>query len=221
MGIADIDIQTEDLQEQEEQSKELVIQQQIDQVIAEIAKREVTNNEEYTFAAQWLKKNKDTQKYVEQQFEDELEEAKEKKRQAENERKAVVKKIDQFNKPLKEAEKSTRKMLESYQAELDRKRREEEQKRREEEEKRRKESADSTEVAPEPEPAVVEEAEPPKVDGVSYYERWTYEIEDESQIPREFLMVDEKKIRGYVQSMKGDGSIPGVKIYSEKKTRVQ
>lgn len=220
MDITDISIEEEDLQEQEEQSKELVVQQKIDQVIAEIAKKEVTNDEEYTFAAKWLKRNKDTQKFVEQQFEAELEEAKEKKKAAEAERKAVVNKIEKFNKALKESEKSVRRMLESYQAELDRKRREEEERRRQEEDKKRKE-AEEKGVEPAVEPAVVEEVAAPKVEGVSYYEHWTYEIEDESKIPREFLMIDEKKIRGYVQSMKGDGNIPGVKIYSEKKTRVQ
>jgi acyl transferase domain-containing protein len=213
MDITDIRV------EEEQQDKELVIKREIDAVISQMEKLEVKNDEQFEFAADWLKRNKETQKYVEDQFSEELEAAKEKKKQAEAERKAVVKKIDTFNKPLKEAERQTRSMIEQYQNELERQRREEEERRRKEAEEQAAKAEAEGKPAPAPEP-VPEKKEVPKTEGVTFYENWTFEIEDESQIPREYMQVDEKKIRQYVKAMKGDAKIPGVKIWCEKKSRV-
>lgn len=64
-------------------------------------------------------------------------------------------------------------------------------------------------------PAVIHR-EAPKVAGVSFREVWRFEITDSQSIPREFLLVDETKIRRLVQTMKGDTNIPGVRVYAEK-----
>lgn len=68
------------------------------------------------------------------------------------------------------------------------------------------------------EPIVTPEVkvEQPKVDKVSYREKWSFDIIDEKKIPREYLKVDEQKIRGVVQALKQDCSIPGIKIHCEK-----
>lgn len=58
--------------------------------------------------------------------------------------------------------------------------------------------------------------EPAKVAGVSFSERWDYEIVDERSLPREYLMRDDKKIGGVVRAMKGETKIPGVRVYSTK-----
>lgn len=58
--------------------------------------------------------------------------------------------------------------------------------------------------------------EAPKVTGVSFREAWKFEITDPLAIPREYLSIDESKIRRVVQAMKGDTSIPGVRAYPEK-----
>jgi hypothetical protein len=52
----------------------------------------------------------------------------------------------------------------------------------------------------------------------SAFERktWTFEIEDATQIPREFLMVDEKGIRAAVKN--GAREIPGVRIFQTSDT---
>ena len=70
----------------------------------------------------------------------------------------------------------------------------------------------AAEAAP---PAPVVHLEQPKVAGVSKRENWTFEIVDENQIPREYLMPDEKMIRGVVRATKGKQQIPGVRIYAE------
>ena len=48
---------------------------------------------------------------------------------------------------------------------------------------------------------------------------WTFEVEDETQIPREYLVVDESAIRKAVQG--GLRRIPGVKIYEEKQLSIR
>lgn len=221
MNITDIEVTTDEVMPEEE-SKEVVVQRMIEPVIKKMQQLEVTNDEQFTIAGQWLKKSKETQKIVEEKFGPELEAAKEKKKQAEAERKAAVKKIEQFTNPLKKADDAVRRMISTYQTEQEKKRREEERKRREAEEKKRQEAAESGVMAEEPiQEPVPEKKEEPKVEGVSFYEHWDFEIEDETAIPRRFLSIDEKKIRKYVQAMKGDSDIPGVRVYMKRKPRVR
>jgi|ERR1041384_2634771 hypothetical protein len=65
--------------------------------------------------------------------------------------------------------------------------------------------------------APIVRSEPPKIAGQSVREYWLFEIEDASLIPREYLMPDTARIRKFVNAMKGEMPIPGVRIYSEKR----
>lgn len=56
-------------------------------------------------------------------------------------------------------------------------------------------------------------ARPPQAPGLVLKSVWSFEIEDESLIPRQFLRPDEKKIRAYVLAMREQASIPGVRIF--------
>lgn len=58
--------------------------------------------------------------------------------------------------------------------------------------------------------------EAPKVAGVSMREVWKFEVTDESLVPREYLSVDEKKIRAVVNALKGGTKIAGVRVYPEQ-----
>lgn len=58
--------------------------------------------------------------------------------------------------------------------------------------------------------------EPPKVEGMSTRKVWKFRIKDAAAIPREYLAVDEVKIRKVVQALKGDTQIAGVEVYSEE-----
>lgn len=58
--------------------------------------------------------------------------------------------------------------------------------------------------------------ETPKVAGVSTREAWKFEVQNADLVPREFLTVDEAKIRRYVGAMKGDAKIAGVRVWSER-----
>jgi hypothetical protein len=77
-------------------------------------------------------------------------------------------------------------------------------------------AADAALAEPITAPTVVIASTTPKLEGVSFTARWTFQIVDASLIPREFLMPDEKRIGQYVRAMKDARPIPGVKIYSEQ-----
>ena len=55
----------------------------------------------------------------------------------------------------------------------------------------------------------------PKVAGIVQKEVWKFEVVNSALVPREYLMVDETRIRKVVQALKGDASIPGVRVYSD------
>lgn len=64
--------------------------------------------------------------------------------------------------------------------------------------------------------APVVEREAPKVAGVATREVWKFEVTDPSLVPRQYLVVDESKIRKVVQALKSDAGIPGVRVWSER-----
>jgi hypothetical protein len=53
----------------------------------------------------------------------------------------------------------------------------------------------------------------PKVEGVTTRESWNFKITDERLVPREFLAVDEDKIRRHVRNLKTFAVIPGVEVF--------
>jgi hypothetical protein len=53
------------------------------------------------------------------------------------------------------------------------------------------------------------------VEGVSKRTVWKFRITDEAAVPREFLLVDEKRIGQIVRAMKGETKIPGIEAYPE------
>lgn len=57
----------------------------------------------------------------------------------------------------------------------------------------------------------------PKVSGISIPKVWTFEITDEALIPREYLEVNETKIRKVVTALKKDTVIPGVRVFEVKR----
>lgn len=57
---------------------------------------------------------------------------------------------------------------------------------------------------------------PPKVTGVRMTEVWKFEVTDPALVPREYLSVDESKIRKVVSALKAGANIPGVRVYPDK-----
>lgn len=58
-------------------------------------------------------------------------------------------------------------------------------------------------------------AAPPAVQGIETRKMWTFEIENEADIPREFLMVDEQKLRKYAVAMKDTANVKGVRFFEK------
>lgn len=65
--------------------------------------------------------------------------------------------------------------------------------------------------------APVVQTQTPKIGGISIPKVWTFEITDSDLIPREYLIVDETRIRRVVTALKGDTKIPGVRVYEQKR----
>jgi hypothetical protein len=62
----------------------------------------------------------------------------------------------------------------------------------------------------------IEKVAPEKVEGISYAERWSFEIVNEAEIPREFLIPDVQKLGAIARATKGSLKIAGIKFVSEK-----
>jgi len=210
-SITDIEIEVQE--EPTEDTTELVVQQKIEDVIARMEGITITTHDELQEAAEWLTKNKQTQKFVKDYYEPE-------RKATYDAYTAVTGSIKKFTDILVKAEKTVKKKMADYQMEQDRIRREEERKRIAAEEAAKKDAEKTG--APAPEPVVAPpSSEPEKTEGVSFIENWTFEIEDKAKIPLEYMIPDEKKIRGVVKAMKGDTNIPGVRAYAETTVRAR
>lgn len=60
----------------------------------------------------------------------------------------------------------------------------------------------------------------PKAEGVTFTERWDYEVTDLSLVPREYLMIDDKKVGAVVKAMKAETPIPGIRVFPVDSVRV-
>lgn len=56
---------------------------------------------------------------------------------------------------------------------------------------------------------------PEKTQGASTRQNWKYRVVDAALVPREFLMVDEKKLGAYAKAMKADAAVLGVEFFPE------
>lgn len=83
------------------------------------------------------------------------------------------------------------------------------------------EQARELEMNAEQQAPIVVEMAIPKATSSHVRTNWTFEITDISLIPREYLVVDEKKIRSIVKAMQSATKIPGVRAYEEKTIAVR
>jgi len=130
---------------------------------------------------------------------------------------AQVKQINLKFKPIivdfEQAEQVLKRRIVDYQEAEEKERLKEEEKIRKQQEKKYEKQVEKSEkkgeIAPPP-PAPVH-IEKPKTEGLRITKRWTFEILNENEVPREYLAVDTKKIGKVVQA--GIREIKGVKIY--------
>lgn len=203
-------------------------QQQLVALTATILKEaehyKVATAEQYSLSADMLKRIKGHQKKLD------------------DEEKTITKPLndalkatrDLFRSPKADAEKAeslVKRALLAYADEQDRIRREEQRKADEQarkereklEEQARKAAASGKEEkadlysqrAAAVVPAVIQRA-PPVISGLSTRETWHFEVTNEMEVPRQYLSVDDKKIRAVVNALKKDANIPGVRVWSDK-----
>lgn len=141
--------------------------------------------------------------------------------------KAINTMFKQYNTPLDNADRTLRGKVLAYRQEVQRKAREEEERLRKlaEKEQKRLEKKAEKKGEPAPPPIVMPtiEAAPKTIQAdmgtATTKTVWDFQIVDESQIPREYMVVDEKKIRAVVKA--GVREIPGVKIYQTEQLAIR
>lgn len=132
-----------------------------------------------------------------------------------------------YNQPLDNADSTLRRKVLAYRQEQNRKRKEEEERLRKlaEKEQQRIEKKAEKKGLPAPPPMVmpVVQSAPKTIratlGSASTKTVWDFKITDESLIPREYLVVDEKKIRAVVKA--GIRNIPGVAIFQNEQLAVR
>lgn len=176
----------------------------------------------YEVAAGFLRDLKTVRKRVDETFDPSI-------RKAHEAHKAAVALKKQFTDPLDAGERIIKGKITGYLSAEERRRREEELKLQAEAQQRAEEARIAEAVALEQagyqgaaEQAIATpvKAAPvllppaaPKVAGLSKRENWTFRVVDPALIPREYLMIDETKVRGVVRAMKGETRIPGIEVY--------
>jgi hypothetical protein len=197
---------------------------QVDQWVPGLMSRIITNQGEYEDAANDLKKVKTLYKTIEE------------------ERLSATRPLDETKKRIMEwfrgpldrlasAENATKGAMISYSNEQDRLRRAEQARldeiARKEREKLEAQAAKAQAAGKvEKAEAIMEKAQVvaapvveltvAKTAGISYRTVWEFEIVDETAIPREWLVPDQKAIGGAIRSTQGKISIPGVKAIARK-----
>lgn len=58
------------------------------------------------------------------------------------------------------------------------------------------------------------------LEGVTTRSTWKYAVEDLSLIPREYLVLDEKKVKAVVKAMRADTNIPGIRVFEDASVAV-
>lgn len=192
----------------------------------------ITDAESYATACGWLLGIKDLRKKIAETFDPHV-------KRAHEAHKALVKEKADAEAPLTQAELLIKDRIRAYDAEQDRLRREEQRRAdeaaRQEAERIALEQAAALELEAKAtgDDALMAEAEAiidapiipvpvapvakatPKIAGVSIRKRFAFRIVNEAAIPRQYLSVNESKIRGVVTALGLSANIPGVQVYEE------
>ena len=64
-------------------------------------------------------------------------------------------------------------------------------------------------------PVITVASQAPKANGIATRKVWKARVVNAALVPREFLVIDEKKLDGYAKAMKGTTKVDGVEFYEE------
>jgi gas vesicle protein len=215
--------QVMDIEEPTAEDKELTLTLQVEEMKAMMDKATIKDQKEYEAACEWLKEVKKKTKEVEAFYKPD-------KKKFYSLYKEIMDKTSKLTKILKVCETGVKNKIKEYHDEEARKQAEAQKKI---EEERAKVEAARKEADPQKEgelaftdplsnlsaaPVVPAKAVQNNA-GVVISKVWKWKVTDESQIPREYLILDEKKINGIVKGMKGDTNIPGIEAYEDSQVR--
>lgn len=126
-----------------------------------------------------------------------------------------------FTTALLEAEDVLKGKIETYQLKKEEERLKEENRLQEKQQKQHEKAVEKAEdkgVVPPAPPAPVHVETEGKVEGLQMRKIWTFQIEDEMKIPKEYMIADTKKIGKVVKA--GIREIPGVRIYEDSSSAI-
>lgn len=189
----------------------------------------IVSDQDCVFASEFLVRCRQQRKKIDEFTKPVIEAAHQAHKAACNQKKTL-------EKPVQDAEQIVMPKITAYRQEQEKKRREEQERLRKEAEAAAQEKAlqDAIEAEKLGAKEIVEEilaapvqyvapivAAQPKMEGLSEREFWTFEVVNPDWIPKEYLIVDEKKISGVVKALKDKAQIPGVRVYCEKRLAVR
>jgi hypothetical protein len=191
-------------------------------LVKEMEEKNIENDSDYQYMAEWIKRNKKTQKIVKDHFEDD-------KKRTYAEYKQVLADIKLYLDPLENTEKIGKNKMSKYFNDQEKKRIEEERRLqaiedKKVEEEKLKEAINKNDEKILDEPIIsptIKVENKIKTEGISYVTTYGFEIVDASKVPDRFKIIDEKMIGQVVRANKGKVSIPGVKVIEKKMPRVR
>lgn len=74
-------------------------------------------------------------------------------------------------------------------------------------------------MAPVYSPPVSYPSNVPRTTGITHVENWDFEIIDELQVPRKYLLIDERALRNEARTLKSRASVPGVRFFDRGSVR--
>jgi len=207
-----------------------VLAEQAEGIFNDVQKYTITDIEIYNTAADHLKTIKGKTK--------EIDDARKSMTKPLDESKKKI--MDFFRKPLEQlklAEGKIKGAMLDFKREQERKRQEEEarlralaEKEAEKERKKLEKKAEKAEAKGDTEkaeelreqkeevfaPTPIVESKVNKVSGISTKKVWKYRIVDETKIPHEYMMPNEKKIGQFARMAQGTQQVPGIEFYAEE-----
>jgi hypothetical protein len=199
--------------------------QRLEQIEVQVQTAEIATDEDLGKAA-------DLTKYIQTQLKVGDEKRLEFTRPLDEQKATVMNFWNPIKKRLEKAKADLGKKITAYQVEAEKRKREEEAERRRIEEEQALERAEQLESEGKTEAASavmdIATKEAPKkktapkrgaMASSSIRTRWVFEVEDESKVPREYLIVDSALVRKAVDA--GAREIPGIRIYEEHKAIVR
>ena len=195
------------------------VAKRVEDVLAALETLEVATPEQEQQAADFLRKIKQTEKIVTEQYEP-------KKKELYAPYKELLNEIKGYTDKLARAEKATRRAINAYIAEREKQRRKAEEKaRREEEERRLNAAVDSGREEILDQPTVTQkEPEPERPENTYTVTRWKWMVVDKARVNPDYLTVDEKAVNAIVRAKKDDAAGilgDGIKVYSVQEVAVK